>query len=154
MTIVSYLEFRSQVDRWLIWLFFLVSLLLAISWILVLVDSSSSPATKVFVSLIASVLLPFILWVYWGTKYRLTETHLLVRSGPFSRKILLDSITEVEPVRSLQSCPALSRNRFLIRYDRFATVMISPEDRACFLKELAVRAPHLIWQDQKLVSYS
>jgi len=154
MTTVAYLEFRSKADRWLVLLLLAVSCLMVALGVLVLMNDSSDTITKVIFSLVTATSIPFLLWIFFGTRYRFTDTHLLVRSGPFHKDLLLESIIAVEPIRSFQSCHALSRDRFLIKYDTLATVMISPEDRGRFLQEMESRVPHLVWQDQKLVAYS
>jgi len=154
MTATSFLEYRSRIDPWMAWVLMGTCALLLISCFLALIDDSSGTFSTAMVVLITLVLTPMMVWVLVGTVYRLTDTHLLIRSGPFKTDIRLDDIISVEPSRSLLSSPALSRDRFLIRYERFSTVMISPDDRASFLQEIATRAPQLIWQDEKLVTIS
>lgn len=150
--VTSFLEFRSRVDRpmaLIIWGSVLVLLLAAG---LTLVDEDVQPSGRVFVILVAATVVPFLLWLLFGTSYRLTETHLLVRSGPFQKSILLAEIQSVKPVRDRTSAPALSFDRFLVRYRAYDTVLVSPDDRGAFLQELAARAPHLVWQDSDLVA--
>jgi len=120
--------------------------------LVVLVDSSMGPVVRLGVCLVMAPLLLLLVWILFGTRYRLTETHLQIQSGPIIKKILLDDITGIEPVCNYQTGLALSRDRFRLRYNRFDTVEISPEDRGRFLKEMAEHAPHLIWQDEKLVA--
>jgi Bacterial PH domain len=153
-SIVAYLEFRSRVDRWLAWVLMGTCALLLAVGMVVLLDESSDAPSKVIISLTTTFAVPFLLWILFGTWYRLSENQLSVRCGPFFKKIPLDSITSIEPVRGFQSCHALSRHRFQITYGNNDWVMISPEDRARFLQEILLRAPHLVWQDKKLVAYS
>jgi hypothetical protein len=154
MTVTSFLEFRSRIDRSMAWLVLGSCALLLFTCLAAVADNSTGPIAAGFLILITIIILPLLVWTFFGTRYRLTETHLLVRSGPFSTDIKLIDIVSIEPTRSIQSSPAFSRDRFLIRYDRFATVMISPEDRGRFLHEVALRAPHLVWEDEKLVALS
>ncbi len=151
MTVQSYLEFRSRVDKWMMGLMVGATILLFFSCILVLLDNSVGSASRVVICLVMLLLILLLVWILFGTRYRLTETHLLTQSGPFRKMIKLDTIIMVEPVCNSMTGLALSRDRFLVRYDKFSTVEISPEDRGRFLKELADRAPQLIWQDEKLV---
>lgn len=154
MTVSSFLEFRSRIDRSMAWLILGSCALLLITCLAAVADSSTGPITTGFVILVTITIFPLLMWILFGTSYRLTETHLLVRSGPFKTDIFLVDIICIEPVRSIQNSPAISRDRLLIRYGRFATVMISPEDRRNFLQEMVLRAPHLVWQDEKLVVFS
>ena len=154
MTVVSYLEFRSSIDRIFAWLILGTCFLLLTLGVFVLTSESTDSITQLLVFLTVAGVMPVMLWILFGTRYRLTETHLLVRSGPFYQKIILNTITSIEPVHSLQSGHALARDRFLVCYEQYATVMISPEDRGRFLQEITLRVPHLVWQDEKLVTYS
>ena len=152
--VTSFLEFRSKVDAWMSWTLWGSALLMLAAAAMTLFDAEAGPGTKAVVIFLSLVTIPFVLWVRYDTSYRLTDTHLLVRSGPFRTRVVLDSILSIEPTSSYQSGPTLSRQRFLIRYDRYATVMVSPEDRGPFLDELCLRAPHLVWQDGKLAALS
>ncbi len=154
MTVQSFVEFRPRIDRWATWLVMGSCAILPGACFFALTDSVSGPIVQGFIILSTILILSFLIWVYYGTRYRLTQSHLLVRNGPFKTDIKLNDIISIEPTRSIQSGPALSRDRFLIRYNRYATVMISPEDRGRFLQEVVNRAPHLIWQGNKLVSFS
>ena len=151
MTVQSYLEFRSRVDNWMVGFMVGATVLGFLVCILVLLDSSLEPASRVVICLVMLLLILLLIWILLGTRYRLTETHLLTQSGPFRKMIKLDTIIMVEPVCHYQTGLALSRDRFLVRYNKYSKVEISPEDRGRFLKELADRAPQLIWQDEKLV---
>jgi len=119
---------------------------------LVLVDPGAGAAERFAVVLISALMVPGLLWYRFYTLYRLTETHLLIRSGPMSKSIRLDEIISVKPDRNYSSSPALSFDRFLIRYRQYDRISISPDERGEFLKELAARAPHLVWEDSYLVS--
>lgn len=154
MTVISFLEFRSRVDRWMAWTILGSCVLLLGSCLLALVDDSSTSFGTGLIVLTTIITCPMMLWILFGTRYRLTETHLFINSGPLKNSIKLNKIESIEPTRSYLSSPSLSSDRFLIRYNKFATVMISPEDRGVFLQEMAARAPHLIWQDEKLVTLS
>jgi len=154
MTVTSFLEFRSRIDRTMAWLMLGSCVVLLVFSMLTLMDKTSGPLVTWLVFLVTIVFVPLLLWFLMGTSYRLTDTHLLIRSGPLKKSIILNEIMSVEPVRSLQRSPALSRDRFLIRYNQSATVMVSPLDRGQFLNEVATRASHLIWQNEKLVTIS
>lgn len=154
MIVQSFLEFRSRMDRWTLRLVLGVMVVLVAAWVLTLLDAAAGSLAKVTVTLLCFLPLVLLTWVLRGTTYRLTESYLLVRSGPLRYKVRLDSIVSIEPIRSHLSAPALSRDRFRVRYERYSRVEISPQDRKRFLQELAQRAPHLVWQEEKLVSVS
>ena len=150
--VTSYVEFRSQVSPSMsIILWGCIVLLIGASF-MTLVDPNTGMAGRFLVILISALAVPALLWYRFYTLYRLTDTHLLIRSGPMSRSIRLDEIISVKPDRNYSSSPALSFDRFVIRFRRYESVSISPEQRGDFLREVAARAPHLVWEDSYLVS--
>lgn len=88
------------------------------------------------------VLLPGIvlpLWILMSLRYFLSDSALRIRCGPFRWKISISEITEIEPTSSIFSGPALSLDRIRIKYGSGHSVLISPEPRKEFLKQLEFR---------------
>jgi len=83
----------------------------------------------------------FTLWIWFGTGYTITETHLIIRSAFFSWRYPLAEITRVRPTRNPLASPALSLNRLEIRTRKGLCPLISPADREGFLKLLRERCP-------------
>lgn len=78
--------------------------------------------------------------------YELTPTHLLVRCGILKYDVPLSSIQAIKPTRNPLSAPALSLDRLQIDYiieGRRRLLLISPQDKAAFLNEVAARVPDL-----------
>jgi hypothetical protein len=96
------------------------------------------------ISLLLILVAAFVLWTLYGTRYTLTESTLTIRSGPFRWVIDTEVIAEVFPTRNPLSSPACSLDRLQIRYGKSRLViMISPQDKAGFLRDLAARSPGL-----------
>lgn len=89
--------------------------------------------------LLCGVFLP--LWILFGTGYTFEADSLLIRSGPFKWEIDYKNITSVETSNTLVSSPALSRERLLIRYGRYNSILISPIKQENFLADLYQRSP-------------
>jgi hypothetical protein len=127
--------FRSKVD-W--WLRLLLGLAIAGEFVaigIVILERMDPVATTVTIlaclaglALFASVLL--------GTVYTVDRGMLRVRSGPFRWKVPIESIIAVEATRSPLSSPALSLDRLRIRYDQRRQIIVSPADKAGFLKAI------------------
>jgi hypothetical protein len=81
-------------------------------------------------------------WVLHATGYTFEPATLLIRSGPFRWRVPFAEISRVEPSRNPLSSPACSLDRLLIKYGK-RKIMISPADRAGFLRRLAAVCPHL-----------
>ncbi len=88
-----------------------------------------------------------VVTVVFPVRYRITETELIVRSGVLRKRILLDSIEEVHPTRNALSAAAWSLDRLQVNYrDKQGSIrflLISPERKKAFLRELADRVPEL-----------
>ena len=136
------LRFTSKKDGWIRALFF-GSIAIMIWSVLVVVDEPVSLTYRLGMGALAAVFVVFMLWVYFGTYYELTDEVLKIRSGPIRSTIPLHTIEAIEPMRSPLSSPALSMDRLQIRYDRYGFTMVSPEDKQRFIAELVSRAPSL-----------
>ncbi|MGZ6240495.1 MAG: PH domain-containing protein [Syntrophales bacterium] len=100
-------------------------------------------AFRLMISVLLILVAAFVLWTLYGTRYTLTERTLIVQSGPFRWVIDLESITEVFPTRNSLSSPACSLDRLHIRYGKSRGIMLSPQDKAGFLRDLVVISPGL-----------
>lgn len=79
------------------------------------------------------------IWVLTSTYYLFDGAELRVRCGPLRWQIPLDQIHNVEPTRNPMSSAALSLDRLRIDYGRGKFVLVSPADKAGFLRELNAR---------------
>lgn len=126
--------FRSKMDLWLVVVTVAVPIVL-LDYILDGLNTPDKPAELLAVLIVVAVL-GIIAWLYFSTRYTITGDFLLVKAGPFSWVIPVEDIVSVEPTRNPSSSPALSLDRLLIRYGHSAELMISPKDKAGFMKEL------------------
>ncbi len=90
----------------------------------------------------ASVPVIYALAVF-PTNYELTPDGLKVRSGVIRTSIPYQEIRRVRASRSWLSAPALSLDRLEIAYGSSRTTLISPRDRAAFLRDLSAHVPGL-----------
>jgi len=136
------MTFRSKVDRRM--KFFaaafcaLILALSALFW-------QSKAAVVVFP--LAVLLLSLVLWVFLGTKYAFLEDCLLVKSGPYARRIPYASISSAKPSKDISSAPALSLDRLALTVSngKYVTdvILVSPADRDGFLRELKQHCPQV-----------
>ena len=146
----SSVEFSSKRDAWLVCSLWLSIIgmgagALVIWW---------APASLIFRASMSGFLAlgaAFIVWLMNSTTYRLTDRSLVVRAGPFRWTIDLHSIEAVFPTRNPLASPALSLDRLRIvhRASSFG-IIVSPEDRAEFLRQIAAREPALKLSDGRL----
>ena len=127
-------RFHSKIDSWLV-----VLLLVAIGGqvVAIAIAIAEDPRAPVIAIGLGSVLLVVVLvgWILKFTYYEVGNDRLKIVTGPFRWNIAIDSITSIEPSRSLLSSPALSLDRLSIRYDN-RRVLVSPADKRGFQKAL------------------
>jgi len=86
-----------------------------------------------------------MLWVLYGTGYRVTRDQLVIRCGPFSFLVPLQTIDSIIPTVSLWSSPACSSDRLQIVYGiSLHQIMISPDDKAGLLSAIVNRCSSLM----------
>lgn len=94
----------------------------------------------------------FILWVFYGTNYTLTDEVLLIRCGPFRYRIPLAQIDSVRPSRNPLSSPACSLDRLLIKWNsQRKRILISPSEKAAFVRDLNRRCTQLEADGENLI---
>ncbi len=93
------------------------------------------------------IVILFMLWIWFGTYYVFTESHVLLRMGPFIERIPYERITSAKKFKSMASSMALSSEMIELRHGKnyiTGTTYLSPENRDEFLAELAVRCSNLL----------
>ena len=132
-------RFVSKRDGWLVavlWLASGVDFAVA-AWLWLGLEGA--PAFVAPLLLLAGV---FQLHVLSATDYSLDGDTLSIRASLFRWNLPLAAIDSIEPTHNPLSSPACSLDRLLIRHAE-KRVMISPLDKAGFLRALVQRAPQL-----------
>lgn len=128
-------RFNSKLDLWiLLVLIFIVVVDLVIIVGIALEPRSPLQATVTILACVAAIAL--ILSIMLRTHYTVTKGDLRIVSGPFRWKVPIAEITSVTPTRSAFSSPAMSLDRLSIVYGKGRRIMISPVDKAEFLKAI------------------
>jgi hypothetical protein len=98
--------------------------------------------------LVLAVMSAMFLPVFFNTYYAIsTDGTLRVKCGMFfNTKLAISSITRVENTQTVLSAPALSTDRIEIFYNKFDSVVISPENKAAFVAELQKINPDIRYQ--------
>ncbi len=130
------LSFNSRIDMWL--LIVVLSAVAACLWGIARIwDSGSTLLWLLAVPLAIGVLLP--LWVLGSLRYFLSEHELRVRCGPLSWKIAIAEISSISPTDESGTSPAMSFDRLKIEYGDGQSLMIAPEPREEFLRQIEHR---------------
>lgn len=120
-------------------LFLPIALLLIVAEIILLVNQLW------LFAFLTMALLAFLVHLYMNTSYELTkDKKLRVRSSFFfKREIYVNSIHKIRPARNHSASPALSNDRIEIFYNRYGSMLISPEHRTEFIEELKKINPRI-----------
>ncbi len=134
------LAFNSKTDLGL--LILLLAFAAVCFWIIAelwtdLVTRGWLTAAAVGIPLGLGIVLP--LWLVVSLRYFLSAEKLRVRCGPWQWRIPLAEISAVEPVSSARAGPALSFDRLRIAYGGGRSIMIAPEPRTEFVRQLEHR---------------
>lgn len=93
---------------------------------------------------IVSFCLLLIIHLLTTTYYQILGKKLRIKSGLFFDKTIdITTIVRIEATRTLISAPATSLNRLELIYNRYDSVIISPEDREGFVNDLLTRKPDI-----------
>lgn len=94
----------------------------------------------------------FLLWLHFATNYELNEKEFIYKYGPFSGKISIDRIREIEKGKTLWAGiwkPATARQGLLMRYDKFKEIYISPKTNESFIEKILELNSGIIITDRK-----
>jgi hypothetical protein len=127
------MEFESAVDWWY-FAGFAPLAGLAVVLLPVIMPLGGVEAAIAIVSLCAAGGL--MAWFLVSTFYQVEGEALLIRCGPFRWRIPLADIKSVRESRSVESSPALSMKRLRIDYGMGDSILVSPANRAGFLKAI------------------
>ena len=129
--------YRSAVDTWLYLVFGGGVLVAAMTAVIVFVLGDTPARCIAVLAAVVGAGLP--IWILRSTSYTLTQTELIVRSGPLRRRLAIADIVAITPTTNPLSAPALSLDRLRIDARSGRTIMISPANRAAFLADLQAR---------------
>ena len=128
-------RFKSKVDRWIYgrMIFVIVIQIVAVGSAAL---QAGDPLAITGLIMVMIGVAGLMIWLLVGTYYTVDRGMVRVVSGPFRWKVPVDQITSVSATRNPLSSPALSLDRICIRYGKRRRIMISPADKAGFLKEI------------------
>ena len=129
--------YTSKIDTWL-----LVVLIGAVATCLIaFLFSLRTGSVPAIVATLPALFIGagFPIWLMMSTRYTLSDSALLVKSGPFKWQVPIEQITSITPTSNPLSSPALSLDRLRIDYGRGQSIMISPKDKSRFIQDLEAR---------------
>ncbi len=80
----------------------------------------------------------FLLWIFFGTNYELSDEGFIYRCGPINGKIAIHRIRGIVKGKTswVGFRPATARNGLIIKYDEYSEIYISPETNDSFIEKI------------------
>lgn len=96
---------------------------------------------------IISLVTAIIIWILLDTRYVIKGSNLLYRSGPLRGKIDINKIKSIQYFSGLNipgnTKPALDTEGYIINYNQWETIYVSPKLKDIFLAELLKINPRI-----------
>jgi len=146
--------YHSKKDLWIVLLVSAAVLLPFVLGIYNLVVRNGNAEAGWYLLFVGTLTGAIVLWLTCPLYYKITSSELVVRSGFMHWRIPLSSIEEVHPTRNPLSSPAWSLDRLQVDYrkdTKTGSILISPEDKQGFMRELAASAVGLEMRGERVV---
>lgn len=130
--------------------FFIVTILwsLVLFMIVMMVFSYFKADISLAPMVIISLACALIIWILLDTRYVIRNGNLLYRSGPFRGRINIQKINSIKYFSGLyvpvNMKPALDTKGFIITYNQFDDVYVSPKETENFLSALLKVNPEIL----------
>ncbi|MED3553263.1 PH domain-containing protein [Cytobacillus praedii] len=138
--------FKSKIDKYYLYVLISAIVIIGIACVLPLfLDKQIDLFGIVCMLSIFFLTVGFLLWISFSISYSFQENHLLVKTGPFKKRVQYIEITSIRPTkdiftgyRILSSMDAIAIS---YRSGLMGEIKISPKDKEAFLSELRARVP-------------
>lgn len=138
-------RFRSRIDAGLMILCFAPLVALTAATFLGLPIGRSPGRTPLVLLAVET----FMLFTVLNTYYAVTTDTIRIQFGPIRYSRPIAAITRMRATRSFQSSPAWSLDRIELATERGMWILVSPHDKAGFVRAVVARAPH-VFLDREL----
>jgi len=139
------LYFPSKREWWIVALIWFGVVVSIVGGIVPLAAKGASGTELVVVGSLLVGMDSLMLGILYGTGYTIKPDRLLIRCGPMSFDVRLNSIEFIFPTRSSWPSPACSLDRLRIVYGLSQqSLMVSPADKSGFLSAIVQQCPTLV----------
>lgn len=99
--------------------------------------SSSFLSVSYWIALIlVSILIVWLIWIWFSTGYLIENNSLIIKAGPFKQTIDVQEIKKITRVKSILTSGALAIDRLQIQYGKYKSIDISPKEEYELIKLL------------------
>ncbi|WP_139343293.1 PH domain-containing protein [Virgibacillus siamensis] len=105
--------------------------------------SFSLTVPGIIIGIIGLMAIGFMLWIWFGTGYRIENHVIKIKNGPFRSEIAIQDINSIGKTKSLMATPALSVERLTLRYGKYSEMLLSPKNEKEFVELLLAKNPQI-----------
>lgn len=140
------MKFKSRKDFLFIAILILITVGLLYFNILIFLDEEESLVSKIGFSVLNFLITGLLIWIYFGTHYKLKDEFFYYNSGPIKGKIPISSIRKIQHPKTLFAGilkPATALNGLIIFYNKFDEIYISPDSNEKFVEAILKLNPKI-----------
>lgn len=105
--------------------------------------------------IMSTCLIAFLLWIWFGTGYRIEGSMLKVTFGPFREKIAIHDITAIRRAHHPFTSPSLALRKLEITTSTHDVTYVSPKEEDAFLRALLevnseIRVDGMDWKENEV----
>lgn len=111
--------------------------------LLSIIFSFSLTVFSLFWGFIGLISIVFLLWIWFGTGYRIEDEKIQIKNGPFKWRVKIQDINSISKRKSLLATPALSVERLVLQYGKYNEMLLSPKNEKEFVELLLAKNPQI-----------
>ncbi len=126
-----------------------ITLILIISIIMGCILISLAVSSKWIPFFIDLLLYVSVVYLMVSIKYEINESQLIIHQAMGKIIIDISTIKSIEPTHSILSAPASSLDRLRISYNKYDDVVISPQRKEEFIRQLQTINPNIVFKEKE-----
>ena len=126
-----------------------ITLILIISLIMGCILISLAVSSKWIPFFIDLLLYISLVYLMVSIKYEINESQLIIHQAMGKMVIDINTIKSIEPTHTIISAPASSLDRLRISYNKYDDVVISPQRKEEFIRQLQTINPNIVFKEKE-----
>ncbi|WP_186673837.1 PH domain-containing protein [Sporosarcina sp. BP05] len=89
------------------------------------------------------LIIGLLLWLWFGTGYKVEEGFIKIRYGPFRNTVKIEEVKKLSATKNPLAAPALSIDRIEILHGKYNMAIVSPKNKTDFIRILVTENPDI-----------
>lgn len=139
------MHFPSKKDIWLAFIIWGVILLIILIYIFGGEPIGWQIITykNVLGYIMSLLMIGLLLWLWFGTGYKVEEGLIKIRYGPFRSTVKIEEVKKLSATKNPLAAPALSIDRIEILHGKYNMAIVSPKNKIDFIRILVTENPDI-----------